>query len=207
MFSVFCYNSPMNERLSFILIGKSGCGKGTQSELLTQYLKTKTPDMGVFYVQSGAEFRRFINGDSYTKKLSKQVYDVGGLEPEFLSILMWTNLIAENYNGKDHMLIDGSPRLSHEAKVLDSMFPFFGMKRPVVIFLNVSDTWATSRLLERGRMDDNTADIKRRLSWFGEEVMKTIDFYRNNSDYTFIEINGERNTNEIHKEIIEKLKI
>jgi adenylate kinase family enzyme len=197
----------MKERLSFILIGKSGCGKGTQSDLLSKYLKNKTPEQGVFYVQSGDEFRRFINGDSYTKKLARKVYDEGGLEPEFLSILMWTNFVAENYNGNDHIIIDGSPRLSHEALVMDSLFPFFGMSRPVVIYLNVSDTWATSRLLERGRRDDNSPDIKKRLEWFGDEVMKTVDFYRNNGQYRFIEVNGEQGSDKVHKEILEKLNI
>lgn len=194
----------MNEKCGFILIGKSGSGKGTQAEFITKFLNEKDPNRGIFNIQSGNEFRRFIQGDSHTKKLAKDIYDVGGLEPEFLSILMWANHLSENYNGEDHIIIDGSPRLYHEAFVMDSTFSFYGIKKVYVIYINVSDTWATSRLMERGREDDNTADIKKRLEWFATNVTKVIEYYRENKNYIFVEVNGEQNTSIVHKEFLDK---
>jgi adenylate kinase family enzyme len=71
---------------TFILIGRSGCGKGTQGALLSQYLQTLEPKRDVLYIQCGGEFRKFIQGDSVTEKLSREVSEKGVLQPEFLAI-------------------------------------------------------------------------------------------------------------------------
>lgn len=191
-------------RQSFIFIGRSGCGKGTQSRLIGEYLEKIDPSRKAFYVQSGEEFRRFIQGDSYTKRLSKKIYEDGGLEPEFLAILMWANFLSENYNGKDHVIVDGTPREIHEAGVLHSIFDFYKLEKPRVVYINISEEEAEKRLLSRGRQDDNQRDIKARLKWFNTDVIPTIDFYRNNSFYQLVEVNGEKDIEEVHKEIIER---
>ncbi|MDO8575638.1 MAG: nucleoside monophosphate kinase [bacterium] len=190
---------------SYIFIGKSGCGKGTQGKLLADFLKTKDTSRDIFYVQSGDEFRRFIQGDSYTKHLSKKIYDDGKLEPEFLAILMWANYFAENYNGKDHIVIDGTPREVHEAGVLHSIFDFYKLEKPRVVYINISAEEATRRLSGRGRRDDNEVDIKARLKWFETDVIPTIDFYRSNPFYQFVEVNGERDTEVVHQEILQRV--
>ena len=56
---------------TFIFIGRSGCGKGTQAELVQEHLKQIDPKRKVLYIQTGAEFREFIKGNSETQKLSK----------------------------------------------------------------------------------------------------------------------------------------
>ncbi len=195
----------MNQQ-SFIFIGRSGCGKGTQTKLLMDHLKAVDSSREVFWVQSGEEFRRFIQGDSYTKKLAKKIYDRGELEPEFLAILMWSNFFAENFNGKDHVIIDGTPRELPEAGVLHSIFDFYNLTKPRVIYINVSEATASERLAKRGRMDDTNGDIKRRMHWFETEVIPTIDFYRNNPTYQFIEVEGgnEKTPLELHNEILKR---
>ena len=190
---------------NFIFIGMSGCGKGTQAELLKEYLKKIDPQKKVFCLQTGAEFRKFIQGDTYTQKLSKINYDEGGLQPEFLSVYMWSRMLAENFEKGEHLIVDGTPRKFHEAGVLDSIFDFYKLEKPYLIFLNIGQKWATERLKGRGRFDDNHDDVESRLKWYETDVVPAINFYRDNPKYNFLEINGEQTIEKVHQDILEKL--
>ncbi len=194
----------MNQKV-FIFIGRSGCGKGTQGALLTEYLKKATPDKEMLYIQGGGEFREFIKGNSTTQKLSKDLYEADKLQPEFLSVYMWINVLVKNYNGNQHLVFDGAPRRKHEAGVLDSIFDFYSLKDPYVINIDVSEEWATERLSARHRQDDKSEDIKKRLAWYMTDVVPAIEFYQSNPKYKFIKVNGERGIQDIHKELIEKI--
>jgi len=190
---------------NFIFIGMSGCGKGTQAKLLGEYLKKVDPKREVFFLETGAEFRRFIQGEGYTQRLSKKIYDEGGSQPEFLSVYMWSHLIAENFKEDEHLIVDGTPRRFHEAGALDSAFDFYSREKPYFIFLNIGKEWATERLTGRGRIDDNHDDIKARLNWYETDVVPAINFYRNNPKYNFLEINGEQTIEKVHQDIWDKL--
>ena len=190
---------------NFIFIGMSGCGKGTQAKLLGEYLKKVDPKREVFFLETGAEFRRFIQGEGYTQRLSKKIYDEGGSQPEFLSVYMWSHLIAENFKEDEHLIVDGTPRRFHEAGALDSAFDFYSREKPYFIFLNIGKEWATERLTGRGRDDDNQDDIKARLNWYETDVVPAINFYRNNPKYNFLEINGEQTIEKVHQDIWDKL--
>ena len=189
---------------AFILIGRSGCGKGTQSELIKKRLAGLDPERPMLSVQTGAEFREFIKGDSTTQKLSHAAYTADILQPEFLSVYMWINVLIREYKNGEHLMFDGTPRRRHEAGVLDSIFDFYGIEKPIVINVDVGAEWATTRLSARGRMDDGKDDIAKRLAWYETDVVPTIEFYRNNPRYNFIQVNGERSVDEIHAEIVEK---
>lgn len=190
---------------TYIFIGRSGCGKGTQAKLLEEYLKTVDRERGVFYLQTGLEFREFIKGDTYTQKLAKEIYDKGGLQPEFLSIHMWANALSKGYRENEHLIIDGTPRKFHEAGALHSILDFYKLGRPHVIYLNVSENWSVEHMMSRNRLDDKPGEIRARLSWFETDVVPAIGFYRNNPNYHFIEIDGERAIEEVKKDILKNV--
>ncbi len=191
---------------SFIFIGRSGCGKGTQTKLLSDYLK-KIDTKKVLYIQTGNEIREFIKGSSETQKMSKEIYDKGGLQPEFIAVYMWIKVLVENYTVNEHIIFDGTPRRLHEAGVLNSIFPFYGGQKPYIVFINVSKQESIKRLIARGRFDDNMQDIEERLSWFETEVEPAIDYYRNNQNYIFLDIDGMRSVDEIHKDIVSRIDL
>jgi adenylate kinase len=195
---------------AFIFIGRSGCGKGTQAELLSKYLKTQTVPAGeVLYIQTGDEFRRFIHdpagGSNHTTLLSKKISDAGDLQPEFLAVYMWVNVLVKKFTGKEHLIFDGVPRKLHEATVLHSVFGFYGIPKPTVIYINVSNDWSVKHLMARKREDDVESEIRERLSWFDTDVVPAIEYYRASTDYSFVEINGERSVEEIHQELVKKV--
>jgi adenylate kinase len=192
---------------TFIFIGRSGCGKGTQAELLQKYLKSKDSEREIFYLETGDLFRKFVKGAGYTNKLASVIMEEGGREPDFLAISLWSNAFIENLEAKEHVFIDGTPRSLNEAKILDTAIKFYNRGKPKIVFIDVSRKWSIDRLVARGRADDiEIEDIEERLDWFDSDVKPAVDFYRESSGYNFLEINGEQTIKEVHNEIINKLE-
>lgn len=190
---------------SFIFIGRSGCGKGTQIEQLMSVLTKKDPAHPILHIYTGQEFREFIQGPTITQQKSKTIYVAGGLQPEFLTVHMWVKPLVENYTGNEHLMFDGTPRKFHEAGVLDSAFSFYGLPKPWVINIEISNEEAMKRLLARKRFDDNEDEVKKRLSWYETDVAPTIGFYTGNPNYNFLKINGEKAIEDVHEEIVQKI--
>ncbi len=203
----FLYTMRVMKAQNFIFIGRSGCGKGTQATRLTDYLKQIDPAREVFYLQTGAEFRQFIQGDTYTQNLSNKAYTTGELQPEFLAVWMWSHILIEKFKGDEHLITDGSPRKFHEAGTLDSIFNFYGREKPYLIFINTSREEAIKRLLSRKRLDDSAADVIKRMDWYEIDVAPALNFYRNNSSYTFLEINGDQSPDLVWQNIQGKLAL
>lgn len=192
---------------TFIFIGCSGCGKGTQAKLLQEYIKEHFSNQKILYAESGDEFRNFLKGDSYTSSLAKEINKEGKLQPAFLSIWVWASFLIKNLNSEQYLIIDGTPRKLNEAYVLDEALRFYKRDSVYVIYINVKRQWAMERLKARKREDDKGDDnIRKRLDWFETSVAPAINFYRENLDYTFLEINGEQPIKNVHSEIIEKLQ-
>ncbi|MFA6315197.1 MAG: nucleoside monophosphate kinase [Candidatus Paceibacterota bacterium] len=190
---------------TFLFIGRSGCGKGTQAKLLMDALKVNDPKSNSVYIQTGNELRNFIKGDTYTQKLAKNVYDDGGLMPEFLTVYEWSKVLIERFSGREHLIFDGSPRRLHEAGVLHSIFGFFKLNKPCVILIDLDRDVAIKRLLDRKRLDDNKDDIEERMAWFETDVMPAINFYRDNTFYDFLVVDGNRSIEDIHADIVSKV--
>lgn len=194
---------------TFIFIGRSGCGKGTQADLLIKHLNEKDPEKrGVFYMEIGKKFRDYLKETTYTASLSKEVYKKGELQPDFLAIHIWAHSIMADYNGDDHVIVDGTPRSLVQAQVFDSAVKFYKKENVYVINLEVSEDWSRTRLAERGRADDKEADeVEKRLAWYKRDVVPAIDFFRDNPTYKVLDINGEQTIEEVFNEIINKIGI
>lgn len=191
---------------TFILTGRSGCGKGTQAKILEVFLQSMDPTRKVFHLETGSRFREFIKGNSFSNTLAKKIYEVGGRQPDFLAVWNWAHLMIEDLQGGEHMIIDGTPRSYEEALVLDSAMSFYNRERPYVIYIDVSRAWSKTHLQMRakkeGRIDDLTEeDIDRRLDWFETDVMRAIKFFEQSNGYRFIHINGEQTIEKVAADI------
>ncbi len=190
----------------FIFIGRSGCGKGTQADYLMAHLINNKGELAeTLHIESGALLRNFVKGDNFTQTKLRSVLQNGSLVPESIIVSLWTEYIISNFTGTQNMVFDGTPRKLHEAQLLDNALQFYGIEKPVVLYLNVKSDWAEKRLIERARKDDTPGAIAKRLAWFETEVVKTLSFYKHNSYYDFVEINGEQPIEDVHKEILAKL--
>jgi|SRR3989344_1357131 len=204
MFHVTFYMSPQ----TIIFFGRSGSGKGTQARLLEEYLrKNDSSKRGVIYIETGARFRQFMNEKGYTNKLTKDVLDQGGLLPEFLPIWLWSGIFIKEYTGKEHLILDGLSRRVAEAPVLSAALKFYKREKPCVIVLNVSRKWSMDRLKERGRYDDAEKEINRRLDWYDANVAPTIEYFKKDAYYKYLEIDGEQPVEKVHEDIIGNLQL
>ncbi len=190
---------------AFIFVGRSGSGKGTQAALLIDVLGQKDPARKIFTVETGKELRKFIEGDSFTQKQAKKIQMGGGFQPSFLAIYNWAKVFIEKYEQDMHMVLDGTSRRLPEAVAIESVFDFYGISDCWVIYLDVHDEEATGRLLARGRADDTHEGIKNRLSGFVQDMKPSIDFFKNNSRFRFLDINGIGKIEDIHADIVKKL--
>lgn len=195
------------EQRVFILIGRSGCGKGTQGKMIEERLRAQGSDRGVLYIQTGAGLREFIKGESATQKMCRDIYMAGGLQPEFLAVYTWINMLIKGYTGNEHLIFDGSPRKYHEAGVVDSIFDFYKIPHATVIHIDVSKEWAKTRLMARGRLDDTEKDIEKRLTWYDTDTVPAIDYFKKDPKYSVIGINGERPIEEVFADIVAQAKL
>jgi len=181
---------------TFIFIGRSGCGKGTQAKLLIEKLEQSgivSEDKPMFYIQTGDKFREFVSRTSHSSRLAKDIMEQAERQPDFLAIWMWSDLLITNLMGGENIVFDGAPRSLNEAMVLDTAIKFFNRQDVKVVYLDVSNEWSKTRLLERGRKDDQKLEyIERRLSWFETDVLPAVEYYEGSPDYQFIRVNGEQ---------------
>jgi len=191
---------------TLIFIGRSGAGKGTQIKLLTEKLKEKT-GKEVLYIEAGARFREFMQSETYTSSLAKEIQNQGGLQPSFLSIWMWSDLLVKNMKGDEHVIFDGTPRRMSEAKVLESALKYYGHEKPRVVFISVGSDWAKEKLTLRGRADDTSSSIDKRMDWYEKDVAGAIEYMKSNPYYEYHEVNGEQTIEAVHEEICKALAL
>lgn len=192
---------------TILFFGKAGSGKGTQANLLMEYFKQQDPDTKCLYLETGQKLREFVATGSLSAQLTKEVLETGGLMPPFMPIWLWSSFLIENHTGEEHLIFDGLCRRKYESPILDSALKFYKRKDLTVIVINNSNEWSIARSLGRGRSDDDIPEIRKRLEWYEEEVVPAIQYFRDESEYTVIDINGEQTIPEVQKEIMEKLNI
>jgi len=129
--------------------------------------------------------------------------------PEFMPIYIWGNLLVSKYSGKENLVFDGTPRKLIEAQVLESLFPFYGLGKPWVIYLDIEHGESIKRLTLRtvaqGRKDDTPEGMENRRKEYEKNVVPIIGWYRAHSNVNFLDIDGERSIEEIHADIVKRV--
>ncbi|RJQ30812.1 hypothetical protein C4572_03560 [Candidatus Parcubacteria bacterium] len=189
--------------INILLIGRSGCGKGTQGKLLAKFLEEN--DYGKsLYVYTGEKLRSFSQGgNSLAASITKKRLEGGFLLPSFLAVWLWSGSLIEELNEKDNLIMDGSPRTLLEAMMIDDAMEFYGRGRVAPLFIETSEGWSRERLLNRGRKDDGEKSINERLAYFDKQVVPVINYYKNESKHKLVTVNGEQGIESVHKDIIE----
>lgn len=194
------------EKQCYILMGRSGSGKGTQALLLKSYLEGRG-HANVVHVTTGGGFRSFVGGESHAASLARAINDRAGLQPEFLAIWNWSTIFIQTLQGEESIILDGAPRKPLEVYVLQGALSFFGYKPATIIYLDVSEHWAKEKLASRGRADDQgKEEQERKMNWFMEEVLPCIDIFKHDPRHPFIHVNGEQSIEDVQRELISKLE-
>ncbi len=215
---------PNQQPQIIILMGRSGCGKGTQAKLLQK-------EFGFDYVSSGDLIRARMKERDFFGQRLKKIVNQGDLAPTFLISQLWTEKIKEIEEKEDlkGLIIDGSPRTLIEAKLMDEIFDWVEWTKIKVILLDISDQEAFDRLTKRrvckkcGRLipwvgdfrsmkvcdkcggelitrtDDKPEAIRARLDFYTNEVEPAIDYYQKQGK--LIKVNGQQSIEDVYQEV------
>ncbi len=189
---------------SIIFIGRSGCGKGTQSGLLIDYFKNQ--NIETLYLSTGNEFRKLIaEGNNFTSKKVDQIYDEGGRHPDFLCITILGNFFKNNFDPNKNMIMDGGLRSLNEALTVADIFDFYEIKDAKVFYLDVGHEWSVEKMKNRNRDDDNAEIFEAKKKWYEDEVIPAIEYLEKNPRFKFYKINGEQDIQKVHEDVVSKI--
>ncbi len=212
----------------FAIVGKSGCGKGTQVELLQK----KIP--GLVHITSSDLLKKFVKkGGPFAKRVDETMRR-GDAVPSSLVIELWMDVLLDLPKRATGIVWEGSPRSLLEAQIMDDAVPFTTGAKPVPIYLHVSDAEVRKRLLKRlqcvkckelvpyrllathpracpfcggkltKRADDNPRAISERLAFFRKQVVPALDWYKGQN--RLIVVNGQQDVPDVFNELWAKLK-
>ncbi|MBU0999265.1 nucleoside monophosphate kinase [Patescibacteria group bacterium] len=190
---------------TFIFFGIIGSGKGTQVDLLREYLKDKNIVSDILYTSTGAEFRKVIESGSYTGQIIKETLEKGFLQPNFITTSLFTNILISGMKDEICLIADGYPRTIAQSESFEAMMKFYKRKNIKIIYIELSKEEAMKRNLLRGRTDDTKEGIEQRFNEYVNNVIPAMNYFKDKVGYSIYTINGEQTIEKVHKEIIKTL--
>ncbi len=189
---------------TFIFFGIIGSGKGTQVQLLTDFLKAKD-GKELIYASPGNEYRKLMQSENYTGSLVKGPVSRGELLPGFLTDAIICNILISSLTPEKHLIADGYPRAVEQSVNFEKMMKFFKREDMKIIYIELSKEEAIKRLKLRGRHDDTDEGITQRFNEYVNNVIPAMNYFKNKIDYTIYNINGEQSVENVHQDIIKAL--
>ncbi|NJK66362.1 MAG: adenylate kinase [Microcoleus sp. CSU_2_2] len=186
--------------MQLIFMGPPGAGKGTQAQLLAALWK-------IPHISTGDILRACVVAKTDLGQKAQSYMDRGELVPD--ELLM--DIVQERMNqpdAKSGWILDGFPRTVPQAAFFDRLLcdvdgaggSNSGKDCDLrAVNLDVPDNVLVTRLLSRGRQDDNEQTIRRRLQVYREQTEPLIEFYRNREQ--LVAVDGDREMQEVTAEL------
>lgn len=196
------------KQATILFLGTQGSGKGTQAQLLKAYLAQQDPDRELIHFEMGKNLRALAAEEGYTARLTQEILARGELIPFVISTSVFSQYLMEQVKtGTEHLFIDGFPRTMDQTPNIQSAMRFYKRENPTVLYISIPDEVAVERLMKRGREDDTPEGIRERLRWSQEEGAPVCTWFKENPEFRFLEIDGNRTIEEIHADIIAQLTL
>lgn len=197
----------MDKPQTYIFIGRSGSGKGTQIKLLREYIEKIKGDMTSYSFVMGDTLRSFMKGDGYAQNMIKDITKSGLLVPDLITNSFFVSELLANLSTEDYLFIDGIPRSIEQARAIIEIMNFYNRKDVVIINIEVGEEEAKKRMLLRKRPDDTEDSINARFNFYGQNVLPAIQYLKEKSGFNYLLIDGEKSIEEIHSDILKSLKL
>jgi len=166
-----------------VFLGPPGAGKGTQSQRLAAQL-------GVLHLSTGEMLREACDRRTELGLLVADYLDNGQLVPDKVVLEIVADKTASPAS-KAGCLFDGFPRTLAQAEELDRLLAKRGTPLDLVIELAIEQGQLLTRLLKRGRGDDNMATIQQRLQSYENETAPLVKYYSERKLLHTIDASGE----------------
>lgn len=208
--------------MNVILLGAPGAGKGTQAQLLVEWLR-------VPHVASGDLFRENLRDETTLGLEAKRYTNSGELVPDAVTIAMVADRLSRGDWG-DGFVLDGFPRTIVQAEALDDILGKQGNAVDLVPYIRVQDATLLTRLAGRWtcrvceaayhvlfrpperegicnecggelyqRPDDTPETQERRIQVYFEQTSPLIAHYRRRG--LLVEIDGEQEIESVQEEL------
>lgn len=192
---------------TFIFFGIVGSGKGTQVEILKKYLQSKDDNGKIINFSTGALFRALAENGTYAGNMIKDSLEKGLLLPNFLTTSLFVSTLISDMSQESILISDGFPRTISQSESFDSVMQFYNRANVKVIYIELSKEAAMRRMKLRGRSDDTDEAIAKRFDEYVNNVLPSMDYFKDKPGYTIHAINGEQSIEDVHKDIIKALNI
>jgi adenylate kinase len=168
-------------------LGPPGAGKGTQAQVLAQFLQ-------IPHISTGDILRQAIKDQTPLGIKAQSYVDSGQLVPDELV----EDLVKERLQKPDASngwILDGFPRKVTQAVFLQELLAQSHQGGEKVVNLDVPDEVVITRLLARGRKDDSEEIIRRRLEIYRQETAPLINHYGDR--HQLLTVNGNQSQEEV----------
>ncbi len=204
-----------------LLFGPPGSGKGTQSRLITNWLRIPA-------ISTGDMLRAEIQAGTALGKAARSIMTSGGLVSDDLVNKMLAERIAQP-DCRAGFLLDGYPRTVEQAEYLDGLVQERGLSRPIILHLDVPMDALVGRMTSRRqcpkcgriynllhqppktpgvcdddgtvlatRRDDQEDVVRERIRTYDELTRPVLAHYQ---DRNYYQIRGDRSPSYIFEEI------
>jgi adenylate kinase len=129
-----------------------------------------------------------VAGGTELGQKAQAYMDRGELVPDALILDLVRDRLSQS-DAQAGWILDGFPRNVEQAKFLDALLAEIGQSCDCVVNLEVPDEVLVTRLLGRGRTDDNEEVIRTRLAVYRNQTAPLIDFYRDRQQLVSIDGN------------------
>lgn len=165
-----------------IFLGPPGAGKGTQATLLAQ-------SFSIPHISTGDILRSAVAKKTELGVKAQAYMDQGELVPDHLMLGMIRDRLTQA-DAEAGWILDGFPRNITQASFLDELLNEIHQSYDAVVNLDVPDEVLVTRLLGRGRKDDNEEVIRTRLGVYRTQTAPLIDFYSTRQQ--LVSVNGNQ---------------
>jgi len=186
--------------MRIVLLGAPGSGKGTQGKMLSDA-------KNIPKISTGDALRAAVDAGTELGLKAAPYMTTGKLAPDPLVIGIVEERL-EQADAKPGFILDGFPRNTEQAQVLDAMLKRHG--QPAIdkaIHLQVEDEEIIRRLhlraIKEGRHDDKEDVIRHRIEVYNAETHPLLAYYE--AQHKLVTVPGVGTLEEIFKRVLSVL--
>jgi adenylate kinase len=177
--------------MRLLFVGPPGSGKGTQCEVLSRRL-------GAPHISTGELLRDAVKAGGIAGRRAQRFMSAGRLVPDRLVLRILEARLARADVQEHGYLLDGFPRTIAQARAFETLRGAHGFD--AVVELALPRAVLLDRLAARGRTDDTSQSVKRRLEIYERSTVPMITWCAER--YPLVEVAADRPVEVVTAEIV-----